>query len=166
MIGPETSHQPLNQSNAKVKTIATFSRRSSNLLVFTLSSHWLMMMQFWWCNSLFWLVTGITLVFWHSMKTNIFLWNKRQLTCYKFQNRSLHQNELTASSRAHRLDQRTSQLTIENKTMERMLTQRPFIEITVERDRTSFGSAKSCDKKRKISKKLWWRWSLHKSNVT
>ena len=44
VIGPENSHHPLNQSDAKLKTIATwspaFSRALSSLLVFTLSSHW------------------------------------------------------------------------------------------------------------------------------
>ena len=48
MIGPETSRHPFNQSDAKLKKIATrspaFSRASSRLSVLTLSSHWLMMM--------------------------------------------------------------------------------------------------------------------------
>ena len=48
MIGPETSRHPFNQSDARLKKIATrspaFSRASSRLSVLTLSSHWLMMM--------------------------------------------------------------------------------------------------------------------------
>ena len=46
VIGPENSWHPLNQSNAKLKTITTwspaFSRALGSLLVFTLSSHWLL----------------------------------------------------------------------------------------------------------------------------
>ena len=46
VIGPENSWHPLNQSNAKPKTITTwspaFSRALGSLLVFTLSSHWLL----------------------------------------------------------------------------------------------------------------------------
>ena len=38
VIGPENSHHPLNQSDAKLKPIAT-------LLFFTLSSYWLMIMK-------------------------------------------------------------------------------------------------------------------------
>ena len=45
VIGPENSRCSLNQSNEKIKTIATlsfaFSRALSGLLVYTLSSHWL-----------------------------------------------------------------------------------------------------------------------------
>ena len=44
VIGPENSRHPLNQSDAKLKTIATwspaFSRALSSLFVFTSSSHW------------------------------------------------------------------------------------------------------------------------------
>ena len=46
VIGPENSWHPLNQSDAKVKTITTwspaFSRALGSFLVFTLSSHWLL----------------------------------------------------------------------------------------------------------------------------
>ena len=49
VIGPENSHHPLNQSDAKLKPIATwkfaFSRALTNLLFFTLSSYWLMIMK-------------------------------------------------------------------------------------------------------------------------
>ena len=45
MIGPENSRNPLDQSNLKLNSTATwsfvFSRASSSFLVFTLSSHWL-----------------------------------------------------------------------------------------------------------------------------
>ena len=45
VIGPENSRCSLNQSNEKIKTIATlsfaFSRALSGFLVYTLSSHWL-----------------------------------------------------------------------------------------------------------------------------
>ena len=47
VIGPENSHHHLDQSNAKLKPISTwspsFSRASSKFPVFTPSSHWLMM---------------------------------------------------------------------------------------------------------------------------
>ena len=46
VIGLENSHHPLNQSDAKLKPIANwllaFSRASGQLHVFTLSSHWLL----------------------------------------------------------------------------------------------------------------------------
>ena len=46
VIGPENSWHPLNQLDAKIKTITTwspaFSRALGSLLVFTLSSHWLL----------------------------------------------------------------------------------------------------------------------------
>ena len=46
VIGPENSRHPLNQSDAKLKTIAAcspaFSRALASLIVFTLSSHWLL----------------------------------------------------------------------------------------------------------------------------
>ena len=46
VIGLENSHHPLNQSDAKLKPIAkwllAFSRASGQLHVFTLSSHWLL----------------------------------------------------------------------------------------------------------------------------
>ena len=48
VIGPKNSRYHLNQSDAKLKPITTwslaFSRASGTLPVFTLSSHWLMMM--------------------------------------------------------------------------------------------------------------------------
>ena len=48
VIGKENSRHPLNQSDAKLKTIATlllaFSRASRGLLVLTLSPHWLVLM--------------------------------------------------------------------------------------------------------------------------
>ena len=47
VIGPQNSHHSLNQSDAKLKTIATlsfaFSRASGSLLVSTWSPHWLLM---------------------------------------------------------------------------------------------------------------------------
>ena len=46
VIGLEISHHPLNQSDTKLKSIATwsltFSHASGLLCVFTLSSHWLL----------------------------------------------------------------------------------------------------------------------------
>ena len=48
VIGLENSRHPLKQSDAKLKPIATllvvFSRASGQLHVFTLSSHWLLVM--------------------------------------------------------------------------------------------------------------------------
>ena len=48
VIGKENSRHPLNQSDAKLKIIATlllaFSRASRGLLVLTLSPHWLVLM--------------------------------------------------------------------------------------------------------------------------
>ena len=48
VIGKENSRHPLNQSDAKLKTIVTlllaFSRASRGLLVLTLSPHWLVLM--------------------------------------------------------------------------------------------------------------------------
>ena len=47
VIGPQNSHHSPNQSDAKLKTIATlsfaFSRASGSLLVSTWSPHWLLM---------------------------------------------------------------------------------------------------------------------------
>ena len=47
VIGLQNSHHSLNQSDAKLKTIATlsfaFSRASGSLLVLTWSPHWLLM---------------------------------------------------------------------------------------------------------------------------
>ena len=69
VIGLENSRHPLNQSDAKVKPIATwplaFSRAWDRLHAFTLSSHWLPL-NF----PLFWLAVVITLVLvlWHSIE--------------------------------------------------------------------------------------------------